>query len=268
MTTPLQDGVLDRGSFVPLYYQLQEHLKEMIEAGRWRPGERIPSEPELCRAYGVSRTVVRQALAILEDDRQVVRERGRGTFVAPPKLEQRVGGLSRLLDAPRPDTTRIRVLDVREVRGERSVASALHLAPGSRLARFATLLEIGGRPLAITYSFFRAEGVRRLRELVEPGADLDRSIVLRDFGIELEHSTVAIEASLCGKFEAEVFGVPHRSPVFLARCVEHRRRGRAVVPFEVARVEYRGDIVQFALELRGETRSEPYATWELRGAAT
>src|SRR5438067_10879152 len=63
---------LDRRSFVPLYYQLQEVLKEQIESGKWQPGDAMPSEPELAQALGVSRVVVRQALAILEDDHQIV----------------------------------------------------------------------------------------------------------------------------------------------------------------------------------------------------
>src|SRR3712207_2077198 len=88
----LGENVLDRTSFVPLYYQLQEVLKEQIESGVWRPGEAIPSEPELARRFGVSRVVVRQALAILSDDRQIVRVQGRGTFVAEPKLDTRAGG--------------------------------------------------------------------------------------------------------------------------------------------------------------------------------
>src|ERR1700677_3761812 len=101
----LDPGRLDRSSVVPLYYQLQELLKEQIESGVWGPGDPLPSEPELARGLGVSRVVVRQALAILDDDRQIVRLRGRGTFVAEPKLGHRAGGLSRLLVAPRgPET--------------------------------------------------------------------------------------------------------------------------------------------------------------------
>src|SRR6478752_3601827 len=107
------DGPLDRSIFVPLYYQLQEILKEQIESGTWGTGEALPSEPELARRFGVSRVVVRQALAILEDDRQIIRIKGRGTFVAQTKLDARAGGLSRLLVTRRPPGISVRVLDVR-----------------------------------------------------------------------------------------------------------------------------------------------------------
>ena len=118
-------GPLDRSSFVPLYYQLQEVLKEQIESGTWTTGEALPSEPELARRFGVSRVVVRQALAILEDDRQIVRIKGRGTFVAEPKLDARAGGLSRSLVVPRPAEVAIQALDVRTAHVEESIRGEL-----------------------------------------------------------------------------------------------------------------------------------------------
>ena len=55
---------LDRRSSVPLYYQLQEILHQQIASGRFRVGDPLPSEGELCRMFDVSRIVVRQALGM------------------------------------------------------------------------------------------------------------------------------------------------------------------------------------------------------------
>src|SRR5262245_34502139 len=77
---------LDPTSPVPLYYQLQEILKEGIEAGRWAPGTTIPSEAQLASMFGISRTVIRKALDILEGDAQVVRIKGKGTVVTEAKV--------------------------------------------------------------------------------------------------------------------------------------------------------------------------------------
>src|SRR3954451_5172874 len=124
------DGArLDRTSFVPLYYQLQEVLKEQIESGVWAPGAALPSEPELARRFGIRRVVVRQALAILQDDRQIVRVKGRGTFVAQPKLDARAGGLSRLLLVPRGPDVVIQTLDVRPAHVEDSIRRELGVEP-------------------------------------------------------------------------------------------------------------------------------------------
>ena len=258
---------LDRTSFVPLYYQLQEALKEQVESGTWRPGDTLPSEPELARRYGVSRVVVRQALAILEDDRQIVRVRGRGTFVAEPKLDTRAGGLSRLLATPRTPDVVIDVLDARTTRVEPSIHTRLGGATGEPVLRLTTALSVRGVLLAITYSFFRAEEVPWLAQAARPRRRLPSQLVLWDYGVELDRSSLSIETSQCGQFEADRFGIPHRAPVFLVLCTEFRRTADGAVPFEVARVEYRGDLLQFRLEVSPESPPTIEASWALTDQA-
>jgi multiple sugar transport system substrate-binding protein len=72
---------IDRSSPIPLYHQLKTLIRERIESGAWCPGERIPTEQELCRLYGISRSPVRQALSDLAHDGLLVRRPGQGTFV-------------------------------------------------------------------------------------------------------------------------------------------------------------------------------------------
>src|SRR5438445_8898853 len=135
---------VDRNSFVPMYYQLQEVMKEHIESGAWPSGGLLPSELELARAFGVSRAVVRQALAILEDDHQIRRVQGRGTFVAHPKMVHRAGGLARLLETPRSAEVTIQVLDKRTAAGGRRIRPSLQSEDDEPLIRFATLLSLTG----------------------------------------------------------------------------------------------------------------------------
>ena len=77
---------IDRSSYIPFYAQVQDALKEYIEHGDATPGDQLPSEPDLCRLFDVSRTVIRQALRGLESEGLIIRHKGRGTFVAEPKL--------------------------------------------------------------------------------------------------------------------------------------------------------------------------------------
>lgn len=231
-----------------MYYQLQELIKEQIESGVWAPGDLLPSEPELARGLGVSRVVVRQGLAILEDDRQIRRVRGRGTFVAQPKLEHRAGGLSRLLATARDRGVEIQVLDKRVAAVESSIRESLE-AGDAEILRVTTLMTVRGVALAIGYSFFRAREVEWLDAAAHVGRPLPPELVLADYDIELTRSAVSIETSQCGRFEATHFGVPPRSAVFLVLCREYRRAEDGERPFEVARVEYRGDLLQFRLEL-------------------
>ncbi|NIV29888.1 MAG: extracellular solute-binding protein [Anaerolineae bacterium] len=72
---------IDRNSPIPLYHQLRTLIREQIESGVWRPGERIPTEQDLCHLYHISRSPVRQALNELARDGLLVRRPGLGTFV-------------------------------------------------------------------------------------------------------------------------------------------------------------------------------------------
>ncbi|HTO26319.1 MAG TPA: GntR family transcriptional regulator [Gaiellaceae bacterium] len=81
MPSELPDVAIDRASPVPFYFQLAELLEQEIVKGRWEPGARLPSEPDLCERYGLSRTTVRQALGRLESRGLIDRLKGQGTFV-------------------------------------------------------------------------------------------------------------------------------------------------------------------------------------------
>jgi GntR family transcriptional regulator len=78
--------VIDRSSPVPYYAQVKELIRRRIELGEWPVGDQLPVDADLCRMFEVSRTVVRQALRDLSDEGIVSRRKGKGTFVAEPKI--------------------------------------------------------------------------------------------------------------------------------------------------------------------------------------
>ena len=73
--------LVDRSSPLPIYYQLKVLIQDQINSGLWRPGDRIPTEGELCQTHGISRSPVRQALSELAREGVLVRRPGLGTFV-------------------------------------------------------------------------------------------------------------------------------------------------------------------------------------------
>jgi GntR family transcriptional regulator len=131
----LPDATIDRASPVPFYFQLAELLEEEIVSGRWLPGSRVPSENELCSRYRLSRTTIRQALARLEQEGLVSREKGRGTFFSDSRprswLIQSTEGFfhDEFLRAGRAVTSRI--LKLERVELPRWASDALASPPGS-----------------------------------------------------------------------------------------------------------------------------------------
>ncbi len=77
---------IDRDSYEPAYAQLVRILRGQIASGQFRPGDRLPSEAQLCERYGVSPMTVRRVINILADQGVVVGEQGRGTFVKALEL--------------------------------------------------------------------------------------------------------------------------------------------------------------------------------------
>jgi GntR family transcriptional regulator len=73
---------VDRTTNVPLWMQLRNTLRDQINSGSLQPNQKLPSESELCELYGVSRTVVREALGQLVADRLIYKITAKGAFVA------------------------------------------------------------------------------------------------------------------------------------------------------------------------------------------
>ncbi|HET8948852.1 MAG TPA: GntR family transcriptional regulator [Solirubrobacteraceae bacterium] len=75
-----------------LRHSLASELRARIRSGEWRPGERIPSEPELARRRTVSRSSMRAAITVLEEEGYVNRKHGSGTYVTHrPALRNDLG---------------------------------------------------------------------------------------------------------------------------------------------------------------------------------
>jgi multiple sugar transport system substrate-binding protein len=89
---------IDKNVPIPLYYQLKQMIKRKIESGEFKPGDRLPTEQELCEMFGISRTPVRQALTELTYEGILYRRPGLGTFVSDFSL------------SPSQDVMRIKVL--------------------------------------------------------------------------------------------------------------------------------------------------------------
>ena len=135
---------LQRDSAVPLYVQLEQVLRAKIASGEWKPNQRIPSENELNRMYGLSRMTARGVLTTLVNEGVLFRVPGKGTFLAPVKIDAispAYGGVREQLEAMGYQTTTA-VLSVggparipNRVRPPRATAAASARAPPASSAR-------------------------------------------------------------------------------------------------------------------------------------
>jgi GntR family transcriptional regulator len=90
---PILQSNLSLESDVPLYYQLVTLIKRNISVGILKEGDMLPTELELCNAFNISRTTVRQAIGELDAAGLVVRRRGKGTFLSKPKMKRNLNNI-------------------------------------------------------------------------------------------------------------------------------------------------------------------------------
>jgi GntR family transcriptional regulator len=146
---------INRNSKLPLYHQLYEILRSNITRGEWQPGDVIPPESELIDRYQVSRTTVRQVLDMLVNEGLIYRQRGRGTFVAHPTVEQALVRIISFTEDMRqrgfkPGT---KVLSSGLVPAPRDIAEKLGVEPGEELARLERLRLADDEPMSIEDSY-------------------------------------------------------------------------------------------------------------------
>jgi GntR family transcriptional regulator, N-acetylglucosamine utilization regulator len=85
---------LDRRSPVPVYVQISDAIRDQIEAGELQPDAALPPSQQLCESLGITRMTLRQAYAVLEREGLIDAQRGRGTFVRHPRIDQTLSQMS------------------------------------------------------------------------------------------------------------------------------------------------------------------------------
>ncbi|MFI7558012.1 GntR family transcriptional regulator [Micromonospora echinaurantiaca] len=239
---------IDRGSPLPMYHQLKQLLVKDIERRRLQPGDRILGDHELCSRYDVSRTVVRQALAELENEGVIERVKGRGTFVAHPKIaEGLVQSLTGLFEdvAARGGHLRSEVRRLEVVPADDAVAADLAIPTRTPVIHLERLRFVNDEPWVWT--------VTHIPESIAPGLvgeDLtDRSlyeVLESSYGVRLVRGVRSVEAAVANAAQARLLGIRRGDPVLALRSVS---LGESERPVESFLALHRGDRSRFQVEL-------------------
>jgi len=142
-------ATIDRQSYEPAYAQLVRILLGQIAAGVFRPGDRLPSEAQLCERYGVSPMTVRRVVNILADRGVVIAEQGRGTFVRPLELGTATFDLDRLRQLFREGQSTVKLLEARITAATERAARKLAIEVGERTVFIRRLIFQGEEPMLL-----------------------------------------------------------------------------------------------------------------------
>lgn len=235
-------------SNIPYYLQLIAVLKDRIARGIWKPGDQIPSEPELCSIFGVSRTVVRQALLELELDGLVIRRKGKGTFIADPKINESLvqkltGFYQDMVDRGRKPVTKVLNHEVQQATSK--IAGFLDLAPGTEVISTERLRFVNDEPIVLVTTYIPYALCPLLAEYDLTNQSL-YSVLEKEFGLVISHGRRTIEAVPANKREAQYLMVREGAPLILLDSVTYLEDG---TPLEYYHAVHRGDRSRFEVEL-------------------
>lgn len=226
-----------RTSLIPLYAQVKQALQAEIEA-HLKPGDALPSEPELEKRFNVSRITVRRALDELVSEGLIVRQQGRGTFVRQQPIAQE---LTRLLSW----SAQMRQMglepsssngEIEVVEPTREQAVQLELRPGERVVRVRRLRLANDEPICIMTNY--------IPEALVPGLAA-RGLVndslyatLAEYGIRAARAEDRVEARAATEWEAHLLQIGKWAPLLQ---VTRLTRDSANKPLYIAVVANRAD---------------------------
>lgn len=228
---------IERDARLPYYEQLKQLILREIVRDALEPGHLMPSEADMCQRYGVSRTVVRQAVGELVNEGVLQRMRGKGTFVAKPKLseqfmESTVGFFEDMTSHGHSVTSTVLSIDLIEAAGH--VRELLGLQPGSHCIEIVRLRAVNDEVVAFTRSYVNRAEPRMLEHL--KAADLSTASLYRileeTFGLRIETGHRSIEAMAAHGMMAKMLEVSPGDPVLYIESTGRDHSGAVVECFQ------------------------------------
>ncbi|SDK79224.1 GntR family transcriptional regulator [Cryobacterium psychrotolerans] len=249
---------IDRKAPVPMYHQLKRRIIEDINRLGMRPGDLLPGEHKLCERFGVSRTVVRQALLQLEHQGVIERVKGKGTFVAHQKTaESLVHTLTGLYEevAARGGHVHSDVRRQETIPAEDDVADALGVAPGTPVVVIERLRYVDDEPWSWTTTYLPHE----VGSLVLHDDLRDQSLyaLLATHGIRAVRGMRSAEATSADAAQGALLAVGAGQALLVLKSVSYDETDR---PMEYFVAYHRGDRSRFEFQLRASSTEESTAS--------
>ncbi len=201
--------------FRPLYKQVKDVIVQQLVGGDWRPGDKLPSEFELAARYGVSQGTIRKALDELTAQNLLVRQQGRGTFVATHNPHRALFHFFHFVgrDGSRQlPTSQVLASSVR--RASRAEEEKLALRAGSNVIQIDRVREMGGRPAIVEWIIVSAKLFAGLAKV--PIGEMPNTLYElyeSDYGVMIYQAEERLSAVAADAREAKLLGIEPGHPL-------------------------------------------------------
>lgn len=239
--------MLNKNSHIPIYVQIEEELKQRIYVGDYEVGEPIPSERDLSKIFEVSRMTVRQAITNLVAHGLLYREKGKGTYVAEPKIEQPLTGLTSFTEdmLARGLKPSSKLIKFEKQKVPADVARDLQLQEFDEVYHIVRIRNADEQPMAIERSYIPVKLFPNLsRDNIENSL---YSLIEEHYELKIGRAIQKMEATTVAKEDSKFLQLELNAVVLLIIRISSLEDGR---PFEVVRSSYRADRYKFISEIK------------------
>ena len=239
---------LRRDSHVAMHRQLAQQLRQAIAGGGYRPGDRLPTEPELAARHAVSRITARQAVMQLVREGLVVRRQGKGSFVAEPPVHHDLVDLHGIYDelVARGVNPTTELLDYAEVAPATNVAERLH-SGARKVLHYKRLYLRRGEPFAVSWAWLSPAVPKVPRELV--AAHTTYHLFENFMHLKIRHADLSVRARAASPELRKLLRLRPHAPVIALERVSYLADGK---PAEFTLYCANAENYEFALRIRGK----------------
>ncbi|WP_080843748.1 GntR family transcriptional regulator [Cytobacillus gottheilii] len=239
--------MINKNSPVPIYYQLEELIKELIEKGDLSPGDALPAEREYAERFQISRMTVRQAFTKLVNDGFLYRVQGKGTFVAERKLEQPLQGLTSFTEdmKKRGMVPGSQLVHFQLIPATKKIAQQLSILEHGPVYEIKRIRLADDVPMALETNYISANLMKGLTEDI-----VNQSLYAYmegKLGLQIDYATQTIESAISSQNEAEYLRIKSGGPVLL---IERNTFLHDGTPVEYVKSVYRADRYKFMIEMK------------------
>ncbi len=239
---------LQRHSHVAMHRQLAQQLRGAIAAGTYKPGDRLPAEPQLAERHGVSRITARQAVMHLVRERLVVRRQGKGTFVAEPPVHHDLLDLHGIYDelmarGVNPSTA---LLEFAERTAPPEVAERLR-SRGRKVIHWKRLYLRRGEPFAVSWVYLAPALPKVSRELVAQRSTYE--LFETPLRVKVSHADLSVRARAPTPELRRLLKLGPRVPLIALERVSYDADS---TPLEYTLYWANAESYEFVLHLRGK----------------
>ena len=205
----------------PLYKEIKRQMMEALTGGEWKPGEAIPAERRLSERYGISIGTVRKAIDELVAENILIRQQGRGTFVASHTRDRLLFYFFHVVpesgEKAYPD---VQFLSFAKAKADRAAAEKLGMALGDPVYRIRNRLRLAGTPIIvddITVPAARFAGLTEAQVRDRPSTIYN--LYQEAFGISVVRTNERLRATLADAEFAALLDVARGAPLLQIRRV-------------------------------------------------